>query len=146
MPTTVENSKPPELGSPYFGLSEAAHTNCCGVKVLVPTLYTPYLADDYDNVIGIKPGKYYPTYIYAKKVYYARSLLRGRAKREEVTAAFREGFKGLHAEQMVKFFFVPSYLVSEVAELIEARTDKNYFRLARQVKAGAFYVLSTGVL
>ena len=144
--STVENCKPPELGIPYFGLSEQRHTNCCGVKVLVPTLYTPYLGEDYDNVIGTKPGKYYPIYIYAKKVYYARSLLRGRAKREEVTAAFREGLKDLHAEQMVKFFFIPSYLLAEVAELIEARVDKNYFRLARQVKAGAFYVLSTGVL
>ena len=144
--SSVENYKPPELGIPYFGLSEQNHTNCCGVKVLVPTLFAPYLTEDYDNVIGVKQGKYYPHYIYAKKVYYARSFLRARAKREEVTAAFREGLKGLHAEQMVKFFFVPSYLMSEVAEMIEARVDKSCFRLARRVKTGAFYVLSTGVL
>ena len=144
--STVEDYKPPELGIPYFGLSEVSHTNCCGVKVLVPALYTPYLGDDYDNVIAVRPWKYYSVGIYAKKVYYARSLLRGRARREEVTAAFREGLKNLHAEQMVKFFFVPSYLLSEVAKLIEARRDKNCFRLARRVKAGAFYVLSTGVL
>lgn len=144
--STVEDYKPPELGVPYFGLTEKRHTNCCGVKVLVPTLYTPYLSEDYDNVIGSRPGRFWPIYTYGKKVYYAQTLLRGRAKREEVTAAFREGLKDLRAEQMVKFFFVPSYLLAEVAELIEAHKDKKYFRLTRQIKAGAFYVLSTGVL
>jgi len=136
-----------ELGIPYFGLSELRHTNCCGMKVVVPTLYTPYLEYDYDNVIGTETGgRWGPKYIYGKKVYWARNSLKARAKREEVTASFREGLRALRAEQMVKVFFVPSYLLAEVAEMIEVHGDKRYFRLTRQVKAGAFYVLSTGVV
>jgi hypothetical protein len=144
--STVETYVPPDLGLPYFGLTERHHTNCCGVKVLVPTFYSPYLAEDFNNVIGSRPGRYYSISIYGKKVYYANNDLRARAKREEVTAAFREGLKDLRAGQMVKVFFVPAYLLTEVAELIEAHKDKKYFRMTRQIKTGAFYVLSTGVI
>jgi hypothetical protein len=47
---------------------------------------------------------------------------------------------------MVKVFFVPAYLLTEVVELIEAHKDEKYFRMTRQIKTGAFYVLSTGVI
>jgi hypothetical protein len=84
--------------------------------------------------------------MYGQKVYWAANLLKARAKREEITAAFREGFKDLYASQMVHCFFVPTYLLDEVDEMILTHRDKKYFRRTRQVKTGAFYVLSTGVL
>jgi hypothetical protein len=115
--------------------------------VLVPTFYSPYLAEDFNNVIGSRPGgRWGAPNIYGKKVYYAHNYLRARAKRAEVTDAFREGLKDLRADQMVKVFFVPAYLLTEVAELIEAHKDKKYFRMTRQIKTGAFYAFSIGVI
>jgi hypothetical protein len=135
-----------DLGLPYFGLTEVKHTNCCGMKVLVPTFFEPYMGLDFDNVIGFKPGSRWPSPIYGQKVFWSRKYFRARAKREEITACFRSGFGDLRASQMVKVFFVPAYLLVEVAEMVQAHEDKKYFRLTRQVKAGAFYVLSTGVI
>jgi hypothetical protein len=138
----------PELGIPYFGLSERGHTNCCGMKVMVPTLFSPFWDDDYSNVTGWKDHSRYGfrCAIYGKKVCWSRTTFRARAKREEIAACFRSGLGDLRASQMVKVFFVPSYLLAEVAEMIQNHEDKKYFRLTRQVKAGAFYVLSTGVV
>jgi hypothetical protein len=136
----------PDLGLPYFGLTENGHTNCCGMKVLVPTFFSPYVAEDFDNVIGFKPGVRWPLPIYGKKVYWSQTPFRARAKREEIAACFRSGFGDLRASQMVKVFFVPTYLLTEVAEMVQAHEDKKYFRLTRQVKSGALYVFSTGAV